>query len=52
MLVLMAGCSKSAPPSEGGTLAWKGKEADDVKGIMAGAKTPGRAMMLFFSSEG
>jgi hypothetical protein len=37
---------------DGGKLEWKGKGKEDPKAAMADAKRHGRAMMLFFTSEG
>ena len=52
LLLLAAGCSESAPATGGGTLAWRGKDGGDLKPILDEAKAQGKAMMLFFSSEG
>ena len=43
----------SAPVQDGGKIPWKGKEKDaDLKAIMAEAKKDGKAMLMFFTSEG
>lgn len=50
MLLLAAGCSESS--KDGGTIPWRGKDGSDLKPVLAEAKERGKAMMLFFSSEG
>lgn len=41
------------PAQDGGKIPWKGKEKDaDLKAVMAEAKKEGKAMLLFFTSEG
>lgn len=48
---LALGCLAQA--QDGGKIPWKGKGADDdVKSIMAEAKKEGKAIMMFFTSEG
>jgi hypothetical protein len=50
-LVLVLGCLGEA--QDGGKIPWRGKGAsDDVKAIMAEASKEGKAIMLFFTSEG
>lgn len=52
-LALFAGIAGSAQAQDGGKIGWKGKaKGDDVNLLMAGAKKDGKAMMLFFTSEG
>ena len=42
-----------SPAQDGGKIPWKGKEKDaDVKALMAEAKKDGKAMLMFFTSEG
>ena len=49
--VLAVACTVRA--QDGGKVPWKGKGAtDDVKAIMADAQKNGKAMMIFFTSEG
>ena len=41
------------PAQDGGKIPWKGKEKDaDIKALMAEAKKDGKAIMMFFTSEG
>ena len=41
------------PAQDGGKIPWKGKEKDaDLKTILAAAKKDGKAMLMFFTSEG
>lgn len=49
MLLVLA---SAAAAQDGGKLAWKGKDKEDPKVAMAEAKRQGKAMMLFFTSEG
>lgn len=42
----------AAAAQDGGKLNWRGKGKDDPKAGMADAKKQGKAMMLFFTSEG
>jgi hypothetical protein len=50
-MALVIGCLAEA--QDGGKIPWKGKGAgDDVKAIMAEAKKEGKAIMMFFTSEG
>lgn len=48
---LLAAACGSAGAQDGGKIAWKGK-GEDVKAVMAQAKKDGKAMMMFFTSEG
>ena len=42
-----------SPLQDGGKIPWKGKEKDaDLKPILADAKKDGKAMLMFFTSEG
>jgi putative heme degradation protein len=50
-LALAAGICGSAAAQDGGKIPWKGKN-EDVKAIMEQAKKDGKAMMIFFTSEG
>lgn len=50
-MALAFGCLAEA--QDGGKIPWKGKGAhDDVKALMADAKKEGKAIMMFFTSEG
>jgi hypothetical protein len=50
-MALALGCLAEA--QDGGKIPWKGKgSGDDVKAIMAEANKEGKAIMLFFTSEG
>ena len=42
----------AAAAQDGGKLNWRGKGKDEPKVGMADAKKQGKAMMLFFTSEG
>ena len=42
----------AAAAQDGGKLDWKGKGKEEPKAAMADAKRHGKAMMLFFTSEG
>ena len=42
----------AAAAQDGGKLNWRGKDKDEPKAGMADAKKQGKAMMLFFTSEG
>jgi len=42
----------AAEAQDGGKLSWRGKGKDEPKLGMADAKKQGKAMMLFFTSEG
>ena len=42
----------AAEAQDGGKLNWRGKGKDEPKLGMAEAQKKGRAMMLFFTSEG
>ena len=42
----------TAAAQDGGKLDWKGKGKEEPKAAMADAKRHGKAMMLFFTSEG
>ena len=47
------GVCAAAEAQDGGKIPWKGKEKDsDVKALMAEAKKEGKAIMMFFTSEG
>jgi hypothetical protein len=48
-LALAPGIACNAGARDGGKIGWK---AGDVKAAMADARTEGKAMMLFFTSEG
>lgn len=41
-----------AAVQDGGKLAWTGKDVEDARSAMADAKRQGRAMLLFFTSDG
>ena len=50
-LFVVSACTAQA--QDGGKIPWKGKgKSDDVKAIMADAKKNGKAIMMFFTSEG
>jgi len=49
---MVLGFATAAAAQEGGKLDWKGKGKEDPKVAMADAKRHGKAMMLFFTSEG
>jgi hypothetical protein len=52
-LALVAGLSLAAEAQDGGKIPWKGKgKSDDVKALMAQAQKEGKAIMMFFTSEG
>jgi hypothetical protein len=52
-LALAAAFACSAEAQDGGKIPWKGKEKnDDVKALMAQAQKEGKAIMMFFTSEG
>jgi hypothetical protein len=42
----------AAEAQDGGKLTWRGKGKDEPKFGMAEAQKQGKAMMLFFTSEG
>lgn len=42
----------AAEAQDGGKLSWRGKGKDEPKLGMADAQKQGKAMMLFFTSEG
>jgi hypothetical protein len=48
-LAMIAGTASS---QDGGKIAWKGKGKDDLKAVLAEAQKEGKAMMMFFTSEG
>ena len=50
-LALAAGICCSAEAQDGGKIPWKGKKGDE-NAAMAEAKKSGKAMMMFFTSEG
>ena len=52
MIAALAAFAAPAAAQDGGKLAWKGKGKEDPKEAMAEAKRQGKAMMLFFTSEG
>jgi len=49
---MVLGFATVAAAQDGGKLDWKGKGKEDPKVAMADAKRHGKAMMLFFTSEG
>ncbi len=49
---LFLGLAGVASAQDGGKLNWRGKGKDEPKTAMADAKRQGKAMMLFFTSEG
>lgn len=49
---LFLGIASAASAQDGGKLNWRGKGKDEPKTAMADAKRQGKAMMLFFTSEG
>ena len=51
-LALLTALAPAAAAQDGGKLDWKGKGKEDPKAAMADAKRQGKAMMLFFTSEG
>jgi len=52
-LALALGLACGAEAQDGGKIPWKGKEKnDDVKALMAQAQKEGKAVMMFFTSEG
>ena len=52
-LALVAGICACAEAQDGGKIPWKGKgKGDDVKALMAQAQKDGKAIMMFFTSEG
>jgi len=52
-LACAAGLALVAQAQDGGKIGWKGKEKNaDVKALMAQAKKEGKAIMMFFTSEG
>ena len=52
-LMIALGCSGALSAQDGGKIPWKGKEANsDVKALMAEAQKEGKAIMMFFTSEG
>jgi hypothetical protein len=51
-IIALFGLAFSASAQDGGRLAWRGKGGEDPKTAMADASGQGRAMMLFFTSEG
>lgn len=52
-LALCAGIAARAEAQDGGKIPWQGKEKDaDVKALMAEARKEGKAIMLFFTTEG
>lgn len=53
VLPLVAGLACGVQSQDGGKIGWKGKEEnDDIKALMAHAKEDGKAIMMFFTSEG
>jgi hypothetical protein len=51
-IVMLLGLASGAFGQDGGKLAWRGKGGEDPNSAMADARSQGRAMMLFFTSEG
>lgn len=52
-LAVFLGAACGAQAQDGGKIPWKGKgKGDDVKAILADAKKSGKAVMMFFTSEG
>ena len=51
-LAIVAALSGTLAAQDGGKIPWKGKGSDDLKAIMDEAKKEGKAMMMFFTSEG
>jgi hypothetical protein len=51
-LSMFLGLATAAVAQDGGKLDWKGKGKEEPKAVMADAKRHGKAMMLFFTSEG
>ena len=49
---MVLGLATAAAAQDGGKLNWRGKDKDEPKLGMADAKKQGKAMMLFFTSEG
>ena len=49
---VVLGLATAAAAQDGGKLNWRGKDKDEPKLGMADAKKQGKAMMLFFTSEG
>jgi hypothetical protein len=49
---MVLGLATAAAAQDGGKLDWKGKGKEEPKVAMAEAKRHGKAMMLFFTSEG
>lgn len=49
---MVFGLATAATAQDGGRLNWRGKGKDDPKAGMADARKQGKAMMLFFTSEG
>lgn len=53
IVAALALAASVSPLQDGGKIPWKGKEKDaDLKAIMAEAKKDGKAMLMFFTSEG
>ena len=50
-LSLLLSLASAVAAQDGGKLDWKGKK-EEPKAAMADAKRHGKAMMLFFTSEG
>jgi hypothetical protein len=52
-LALLVALAGTVGAQDGGKIPWKGKaKGDEVAKLMAEAKKDGKAMMLFFTSEG
>jgi hypothetical protein len=52
-LALAVGICACAEAQDGGKIPWKGKaKGEDVKALMAQAQKEGKAIMMFFTSEG
>ena len=53
VLALAAGLGGTAAAQDGGKIPWKGKQKnDEVSALMAQAQKEGKAIMMFFTSEG
>ena len=50
-LALATGLCGTVEAQDGGKIPWKGKN-DDVKAALEEAKKDGKAVMMFFTSEG
>jgi hypothetical protein len=53
LLLAAVALAFSSRVQDGGKIAWKGKDSNaDVKALMAQAEKDGKAIMMFFTSEG